>query len=914
MAKLSWIWLLLISVSQVVRSDGTRRDRWVKPNGENIENFKERYYIGDTLNIEWKGWNTTETEGFVMKNGETRAKLYVRAWDPGYSSWSDFRTSNVNIASGGSYEWKVDVPDDVLFCSSRFAVTFIPNDQNDFSFTGPHISSPGFGIPGFYVDTKSTTTSSISVNASTTTSTSSTEARASSSTSELPTGTKAGIGIGVSFGGLAVLAALAFLMPAKLAHVFKLPLRWIKSLTIKWERVSTSPPKKQKPTDIGDGALGEGTDPQETDKAQKSSEWTRLSSDTWLWEASAVILSILCLTAIFCVVRVYDQKASPSLPYGITLNSVISILGTASKSSLIFAVGESLGQLKWMWFWRAKRRLRDLQSFDSASRGPWGSIIMLFQHKGTSIASLGALIIILALAFDPFLQQVLTFPLRQTPSLLNPNSQFSSFSQVHNILPLWGLDPTPGYSYWTSKEQEEYITNFREAILSGIWSSQPQMNPTCASANCTWEPFRSVGYCAKCADLTTSARLTGCDNMSFPYSMPFNTTTIQTQSTNCSISLPQGKPFPLNMTFALSNDTVDRVYEQIMPRYVVWEIHNTPQIYNTSENTSVPNSTFLGVDNPLLVFGQAEIDYDIPERDLVPRPEQIERKLSRVTECVLSLCSRTYNVSVKNGNAKVEVSSPDFGETWFPNRWTSIKYPRPANMTHSPKFQESGLANWDICWKQWKGHPFPYQPFPYRQVRLSRSSRYPPAQIIESQGSAFCNVNSLAPDILQYIGGTIYNRFAISPHQIYWGRSSGTSDLNSSDVFERAMRLGLEKMMNNIADSLTNLALRETLNKSNGTPYVSEVYVQVHWPWVALPAAVIVLSSVLLIATARITKSQDRRLWKTSSLPILYHGLDEDLLKDTEEYSTLSKMETTADSTNVGLELSDTNGRVLLQR
>lgn len=92
MAKLSWIWLLLISVSQVVRSDGARRDRWVKPNGENIENFEERYYIGDTLNIEWKGWNTTETEGFVMKDGETRAKLYVRAWALQYSNWSDFRT------------------------------------------------------------------------------------------------------------------------------------------------------------------------------------------------------------------------------------------------------------------------------------------------------------------------------------------------------------------------------------------------------------------------------------------------------------------------------------------------------------------------------------------------------------------------------------------------------------------------------------------------------------------------------------------------------------------------------------------------------------------------------------------------------------------------------------------------------
>lgn len=89
---------------------------------------------------------------------------------------------------------------------------------------------------------------------------------------------------------------------------------------------------------------------------------------------------------------------------------------------------------------------------------------------------------------------------------------------------------------------------------------------------------------------------------------------------------------------------------------------------------------------------------------------------------------------------------------------------------------------------------------------------------------------------------------------------------------------------------------------------------EVHWPWVALPAAVVMLSFVFLISTARITKSQDRRLWKTSTLPVLYHGLDAELLKDSEEYSTLSKMETTAESTHVGLEFSDASGRVLLQR
>ncbi|CAG7931605.1 unnamed protein product [Penicillium olsonii] len=498
-----------------------------------------------------------------------------------------------------------------------------------------------------------------------------------------------------------------------------------------------------------------------------------------------------------------------------------------------------------MWFWGTKRRLRDLQSFDSASRGPWGSSIILFEHKGNSIASIGALIIILTLAFDPFLQQVLTFPLRQTSGPSNLNPQDSSFNQVHDILPLWDPDPRPGYSYPTSKGRSEYVTNYEEAILSGIWSRQPQINPTCASANCTWEPFQSVGYCAQCADMTSSAEFIG------------------SQSTKCSISLAQGLLYPLKMTFALSNNSDGYLYEQLLPASVIWKAYNNHQTYNSSESKFVPSFHFLGIENPLLVLGHAEINYDTKDRGLVPRPEQLQRKFGRVTGCVLSLCSRTYNISVKNGNPKVQVSSPDFGEI---------------------------------------------------KIRLSQSSQYPPAQIIDPKGSAFCNVNSLTPDILQHVGGVIYNRFRVSDHQVYWKSSGYKNDLNSSGVFKCTMRLGLESMMHNIADSLANMALRESANLSHGTPHVSEVYVQVNWPWVALPATLIVSACVLLIITAHIARSQDRRLWKTSTLPIFYHGLDEDLLKDTEEYSTLSKMEATADSTTVGLGLSDTDGRVLLQR
>lgn len=97
-----------------------------------------------------------------------------------------------------------------------------------------------------------------------------------------------------------------------------------------------------------------------------------LRLDTWFWELFAVSFSVLCLTAILCILLVYDGKASPSLPRELTLNTIVSVLATASKSSLAFAAGTAIGQLKWTWFHKEKKPLHHLQSIDDAAMDHWG--------------------------------------------------------------------------------------------------------------------------------------------------------------------------------------------------------------------------------------------------------------------------------------------------------------------------------------------------------------------------------------------------------------------------------------------------------------------------------------------------------------------------------------------------------------
>ncbi|KXS99459.1 hypothetical protein AC578_3785 [Pseudocercospora eumusae] len=94
----------------------------------------------------------------------------------------------------------------------------------------------------------------------------------------------------------------------------------------------------------------------------------------------------------------------------ITPNALLSIITTIQRASLLLPVAESVGQLKWLYLESTSRRLIDLEAFDEASRGPIGSLNLLWRTRGRALlAGLGALLAVLALATEPFTQQALTY-------------------------------------------------------------------------------------------------------------------------------------------------------------------------------------------------------------------------------------------------------------------------------------------------------------------------------------------------------------------------------------------------------------------------------------------------------------------------------------------------------------------------
>lgn len=79
-------------------------------------------------------------------------------------------------------------------------------------------------------------------------------------------------------------------------------------------------------------------------------------------------------------------------------------------------------------------------------------------------------------------------------------------------------------------------------------------------------------------------------------------------------------------------------------------------------------------------------------------------------------------------------------------------------------------------------------------------------------------------------------------------------------------------MMDHVASSMTN-SIRTGPNRTevHGTVEFSEQHIQVHWPWMILPAALVLLSVIFMITTM-VLASRRFAGWKSSALPSFYHG------------------------------------------
>lgn len=112
-------------------------------------------------------------------------------------------------------------------------------------------------------------------------------------------------------------------------------------------------------------------------------KFNRFFSDTWALELLLLLVSWMALLIAVGLLLRADQKPV-STALGTSLNAMISALGIIFKSAVVFVVSSCLGQWTYISFAQPRRRRRqlfDFVTYDSASRGPLGSLLLLWRTR-----------------------------------------------------------------------------------------------------------------------------------------------------------------------------------------------------------------------------------------------------------------------------------------------------------------------------------------------------------------------------------------------------------------------------------------------------------------------------------------------------------------------------------------------------
>lgn len=241
----------------------------------------------------------------------------------------------------------------------------------------------------------------------------------------------------------------------------------------------------------------------------------RLLFRDWYWEFAAATFSLACVVTVIVILRFYQGKSLSTWHFfhDITLNTVVALLSTLSRTALIVPVASCISQLKWIHLVSSPRSLHEFQVLDEASRGPWGSMTLIWRlHFKAKLATWGALITIVSLAMGPLSQQLLSYPSR-----LHLEETGATFyrNQIYDSGAGWGLTGASCMTFMiqirsyllTSCLDRVMDPTMQGAILNGLYNLSAPVQVQCQTGNCQWDDFTTLAVSSECKNVTSSTKI-----------------------------------------------------------------------------------------------------------------------------------------------------------------------------------------------------------------------------------------------------------------------------------------------------------------------------------------------------------------------------------------------------------------------
>lgn len=372
---------------------------------------------------------------------------------------------------------------------------------------------------------------------------------------------------------------------------------------------------------------------------------------------------------------------------------------------------------------------------------------------------------------------------------------------------------------------------------------------------------------------------------------------------SCFVSPPKGYGYDITVTYSSTTsdgtaifdkrDESNLWFEVIFPYHAVWSPFS---LDGPGPGLTFNNYTYAGVANPQLVMAHAE--FSLPANYSLRSTARLDigpdLKVTKATQCALTVCLQEYEISVSNGAVSSNTTSADFGEILYvdiTNGSVYAEFPEEKAKDSDPhRLGSMGLSRF---WKPANRPGTDLTPTNTSSIWLNASefAFEPPALTVLSS----------------YIEGDSASRLLITQNS-----SQDLGYEETDPAILKTIENGLDHTMGKIASSLTRSAMKHSNTQVNGTISSAKVYVSVNWAWITLPAALQALGVTFLVLTILTNRRRRLQLWKTSLLAVLFHGLDGWRSVD-DRHATVSQMEWDAQGLEVELKAAG-EGKDLMLR
>ncbi|KAJ4352161.1 uncharacterized protein N0V89_007508 [Didymosphaeria variabile] len=558
----------------------------------------------------------------------------------------------------------------------------------------------------------------------------------------------------------------------------------------------------------------------------------------WIIEIISWTLSAACMAGICVMLFVYKNKTIPRWPLGLTLNAYISVLAKVASAALMLPVSEALGQLKWSWFQGdSSKKLWDFELFDSASRGPWGSFLLLVRTKGKTLAALGAAVTLMALALDPFFQQVVEYPevwrLQEGQGGIQRAFGYEPFAQGQEFRN--GTQNVDTDATMTGIAARFFYDNGTMSVTfgRGIRSEVPL---ACPHSNCTWETYETLGVHSECVDasdkLEFKCQRAKLDWVQFPNTDPEGVMDfIYPNGSSCGWWLKADKPV------LMSGYNVDRNSNHSGETLIV----RAEPLYDIFSRNFMPGYV------PKLNNSRNPISHTVVASGLTL--ENIYNNATPIAhECIVSWAVKTLESSYSEGGYVEKVTDVFVNNTLTESPWLTRHIPMPNN----------AMDLWEYIYLE----------------NITMVSKNGNTYTIDND-THLLTLSIFDDAFPSYY--TLLNSTNEDDAMLSYKRWKTIVPYTRNVTYNPLLYNNISKHFDNMAEAMTNL-LRSATNDVEmvlGPSYDQEAIVEVRWWWLSLPLSLLAFTGLFLLATILRSSKENGvvGVWKTSAIATILYGL-----------------------------------------